>query len=145
MKQIVIDASVAAKWLLPDEDHPQAELIKKDFAGRELSVAVPMFIFYEINNLLKSAVSSNRIKPQEAIDLYKSFLDIEFTVHSLKHLFLPTLNLALKLNISSYDASYIVLAEYLQISFFTADEKLVKKANNQYVLSLTEYLPPASS
>ena len=48
-KSIIIDASVVAKWLLPDEANPIADLIKEDFAKRIISIAVPAFIFYEVN------------------------------------------------------------------------------------------------
>ena len=61
---IVIDASVVAKWLLPDEQgSAAANRVKKDLVERTLLIAVPVFIFYEVNNLLKSAALSSRIDP----------------------------------------------------------------------------------
>ena len=46
---IVIDASVVAKWLLPDEQgSAAANRVKKDLVERTLLIAVPVFIFYEV-------------------------------------------------------------------------------------------------
>ena len=138
-KSIVIDASVAAKWLLPDEEDFSANLIKEEFAKRAISISVPVFIFYEVNNLLKSAILSSRLDVKGATSLYKAFLDIDFTVYWSKHLLKTALEIAVELNISSYDANYIVLAEYLQIPFYTADEKLVKIASSKLVRPLVAY------
>ncbi len=80
-KSIIIDASIIAKWLLPDEENFAANLIKKEFAKRTISISVPVFIFYEVNNLLKSAVLSGRLDAKTAISLYEAFLDFDFTVY----------------------------------------------------------------
>lgn len=138
-KFIVIDASVVAKWLLPDEEDLIAELVREGFAKRIIAISVPAFIFYEINNLLKSAVLSGRINAKEATRLYGDFLDFDFTVYWSKQLLKAALERALELNISSYDASYVVLAEFLQIPFYTADQKLVKKSSNKLIRLLDEY------
>lgn len=138
-KTIIIDASIVAKWLLPDEYDPEADIIKDAFADREISVIVPNLIFYEINNLLKSATLNKRINVKDATDFYKNFLNFDFTIYWSKELLKDTLQKALDLNISSYDASYVVLAQNLQIPLYTADEKLVRKANNPFVKSLKDY------
>lgn len=141
-KTIIIDASVVAKWLLPDENNLIADIIKKAFANREIAVAIPSLIFYEINNLLKSAVLSKRISAKDSVDFYESFLNLNFTILWSKELLKNTLQKALDLNISSYDASYVALAEYLNIPFYTADEKLVEKIGSRLVLPIKVYPTP---
>lgn len=138
-KTIIIDASIVAKWLLPDEYDPIADTIKKAFTDREIAVAVPTLIFYEINNLLKSAALSKRISVKDSADFYEYFLNLNFNIHWSKELLKNALQKALDLNISSYDASYVVLSESLKIPLFTADEKLVKKVNSPLVKSLEDY------
>ena len=138
-KSIIIDASVAAKWLLPDEEDFAANLIKKKFAERAISISVPVFIFYEVNNLLKSAILNGRLDAKKAVSLYEAFLDFDFTIYSSKQLLKATLKKAIELSISSYDASYVVLAEHLQTPLYTADEKLVKKASSSLVKVLDDY------
>lgn len=136
---IIIDASVAAKWLLDDEESVYANKIKNEFLDNKVSIQVPIVIYSEVNNLLKSAILSQRINFLKALKVYQSFLDLDFTTFYSKELFVSTLNIALNLGISSYDASYVALVEYLKIPLFTADEKLVKKANSSLVKSLEDY------
>lgn len=138
-KSIIIDASVVAKWLLPDEEDFVANFIKKDFASREIYISVSVLIFYEVNNLLKSAILSGRLDAKKAVSLYEAFLDFDFIIYSSKPLLKATLRKAVELNISSYDASYVALAESLQIPLYTADKKLVEKAGNVLVKSLEDY------
>ena len=139
-KVIIIDASLAAKWLLPDEEDFTAETIKKSFANREIAIAVPFFIFYEVNNILRSAVLSKRITLKDSLNLYKGFLSLNFNVYSSEELFQNILQIALELKISSYDAVYVALAQSLQIPLYTADAKLVRKANHKLVKSLEDYV-----
>lgn len=138
-RTIIIDASVAAKWLLPDENDPIANIIKKKFADREIEISVPTLIFYEINNLLKSAVLSKRISINNSIEFYDNFLSLNFTVHWSKELLKNALQKALDFNISAYDAAYVVLAESLQVPFYTSDAKLVKQAKSPFVKLLADY------
>lgn len=136
---IIIDASVVAKWLLPDENDPIANIIKKKFTDRKIEISVPTLIFYEINNLLKSAALSHRISINNSIEFYDNFLSFNFTVHWSKELLKDTLQKALSFNISAYDAAYVVLAESLRSPFYTSDAKLVKQAKSSFVKSLTDY------
>ncbi len=139
-KVIIIDASIVAKWLLPDEDDFIANTIKRAFENRQVEIAVPIFIFYEVNNLLKSAALSNRISFRDSLDFYENFLNLNFNIHSSKLLLKNTLQTALEFEISSYDASYIALAEYLKIPFYTADLKLLQKVkNNKFIKDLKTF------
>lgn len=137
---IVIDASILAKWFLPGEEDAEIALrIKDDFAQGNVSISLPSLIYYEINNLLKSAVISMRIDPKKAVKIYGDFLDLDFEIYATKELLKSTLDYAVKYNISSYDASYVALAEYLQKPFFTADKNLLDKVKNKFVFGLEKY------
>lgn len=142
IKNIIIDASIAAKWLLPGEqDTSFADKIKNDLTDKIISVAIPVFFFYEVNNLLKAAALSHRIDPEKAKSAYGEFLELNFNIHSSKELLKLTLEKAFELDISSYDASYVALSEYLQIPLYTADSKLIKKSGSKLVLDLKFYPP----
>lgn len=138
--RIIIDSSVAIKWYLPDESDDNALRIKSDFSDRKIFIAVPLLFFYEISNIFKTTTKSLRITRQDSIKAYQTLLELSFTVYSSKELFKTALEQALVLGLTSYDASYIVLAQYLQIPFYTADEKLVKKVSSKLIRSLDDYL-----
>jgi len=137
---IVVDASVAAKWFFPDEEFAKdAFRIQQDFLDKTVVLSVPTLIYYEINNILKSAVQSKRVTEKEAIEAYEGFLNLEFAVYSSKDLMKQALAKATEYDISSYDASYVALASYLKIPFFTADRKLLDKVGDKFIFGLESY------
>lgn len=137
--QIIIDSSVIAKWYLPDEPSEPAFRIKQDFIDKKTSLAAPLLIYYEVNNILRSAAKSFRVNKKEADKAYRAFLELDFKAHHSKELLNDALQKAIELDISSYDASYVALAEYLEVPFYTTDEKLIKKADNKLVKNLEGY------
>ena len=138
-RQIIIDSSVAIKWYLPDEFSDSDLKIKSAFAKGTILIAVPLLFFYEINNILRTTIKNLRITREASVRAYQDLLELNFTSYSSKELFKMALEKALVLDITSYDASYVCLAEYLQTPFFTADEKLVKKASDKLVRFVEDY------
>ena len=138
--RIIIDSSVAIKWYLPDESDDRALKIKSDFADGTILLVVPLLFFYEISNILRTTTKSLRITREDSIKAYQDLMELHFIIYSSKELFTAAFKQALVLDLTAYDANYIVLAEYLQIPFYTADEKLVKKASSKLVKSLDDYL-----
>lgn len=137
---LVVDASVFAKWFLQDEsEREQALLIQKDFLQEAVSIDLPLTAIIEVNNIFKNAVLRKRIREKQALQIYEKFLKFDFVSHSSDEILQRTLQTAITLDISSYDASYVALAESLQIPFYTADERLVRKAKSNLVISLKEY------
>lgn len=139
-RQIIIDSSVAIKWYLPDEHNDKALAIKSDFTDGTVLIAIPALFFYEVNNILRTVSKSLRIAREDSIKAYQNLLELSFMVYSSKELFKAALEKALTEDISSYDASYIALAEYLQVPFYTADQKLIKNTQSKWVKNLEEYL-----
>lgn len=136
---IIIDSSVIAKWYLPDERDNQALKIQQDFSSKTIFISVPLLIFYEVNNILKNAAKSLRISKEKTYQAYEDLLQLDFTVYSSTALFKKALQLAIVFDITSYDASYIALAEYLKVPLFTADEKLINNIDSKLVLPLKAY------
>lgn len=106
------------------------------FLSHEISVSVPLLIYYEINNLLRTAIKRLRISEDLAQKAYQGFLELELVTYSSKELMITALEKAVTLDISSYDASYVALSEYLKIPLITADQKLVDKAGAALVQNL---------
>lgn len=143
MKNVVIDASVIAKWFLSQEEKNLniALKIRQDFLSQVISISLPILAFYEVNNLLKTACQSLKIDPGQAKVAYDGFLELAFTIYTSGELFQATLEKAQEVDISSYDAAYLALAEALKSPFYTADEKLFSKAspNSKYIKRLEDY------
>jgi len=85
-KGVVIDASVALKWRLRDEEAThQADTLLDDYLAGALELLTPTLFDYEIANALKVAVDRGRMTETEAMVAMADFqqLGIESTrVHS---------------------------------------------------------------
>ena len=66
-KRLVIDASVALKWRLRDEEATsQADALLDDFLADKLALLTPTLFDYEIANALRVAVSRQRLSEPDA-------------------------------------------------------------------------------
>ena len=98
-------------------------------------------IYEVINALWKEAVLTKAISMQEASEIVKLFAKtLEFTKILSPHPYEDEiLSAARELNITAYDASYIVLAEKNGLTLVTEDKKLRTKAEKLIkAVSLTQ-------
>ena len=136
---IIVDTSVIIKWLLPDEEDSTAIHIKRAFTSKILTISIPHLTYYEVGNVLKVAVKRERITSETAKELYNAFVDLEFVSYATRDLFTLALSKSIELGISTYDASYVALSDYLHVQFVTADQKLCKKVTNKLIVDLRDY------
>lgn len=124
-KRIVIDASVALKWELREEEATlQADQLLDDLATGKLSVLVPTLFDYEITNALKVAVTKGRTTESSAMAALS-----DFRLYSVERVDFPPLQedafqLALRHQRSVYDSAYVALAQALGLWLFTGDKRL---------------------
>ncbi len=65
-KRVVLDASVALKWRLRDEEATQqADALLEDFLAGKLVLLTPTLFDYEIANALRVAVTRQRLSEQD--------------------------------------------------------------------------------
>jgi predicted nucleic acid-binding protein len=125
LNEAIVDASVAVKWVVP-EDHSET-------ASRLLSDGVKLYApghwLAEATTVLwaKSAVKNGLTRPQAeaAIDLLTDVIIDETPVRSLVH---SAAEMAFTLHLTIYDTLYLALALRLAIPMITADRKLHSKA-----------------
>ena len=123
---IVLDSSVALKWIFADEDGAEhAERVCDEHISSKNELAVPALFFYEIANVLATKV---RLPVEEALEAFKLISAFELNVHELDgDCFAEAISFAMSHKVSVYDASYHVLAERLGCRFLTADRKFWEK------------------
>jgi predicted nucleic acid-binding protein len=125
----VVDASVAFKWLIPDaaeEDVLAAKALLVDHMEGRVTIAVPALLYYEVANILLSGRSKPPIgEAAEALrDLYSIPLAVAVPAPDTAD---EALRLASDHGLSYYDASYVALAETLDCTLITADQRLVRR------------------
>lgn len=132
---IVLDSSVALKWIFADEEGAaHAELVRAEHVSGKNEITVPSLFFYEIANVLATKV---KLLPAEALEAFELISAFEFNIHELDNAeFTEAMTLAMKQKVSVYDASYHVLAARLGCRFLTADRKFWEKVKGLGVAEL---------
>lgn len=130
MSPLVVDASVAFKWLIPgssESDTPAAKrLLVEHYEGRHL-LTIPTLLFYEVGNIL--ACGRARLSERETEQALNDLLRVSLrTVAPDSQSMETTARLARRFGITFYDATYLALAEFLDCELVTADARLAGKA-----------------
>jgi predicted nucleic acid-binding protein len=137
VKQVVVDASFCASWILSVESSVAAELLLTRVMSGAVELMVPSLWHYEILNFLRSAVRRKRLSTD----------DVHLAVEALERVpikfeDLPgaparrrILHLATQFDLSSYDAAYLELADRFKIPLLTNDAKLKAAAKQLGLLS----------
>jgi predicted nucleic acid-binding protein len=119
MKRVVVDASVAVKWFVP-EIHSElaARLLEAD-----LIVSAPDLIGPELGNTLWKKVRRKEITPQEATEILKTFPRLGVELYPSSTLLSSAFELAVALDRTVYDSVYLALSIALDGVLVTADRK----------------------
>jgi predicted nucleic acid-binding protein len=128
---VIVDTSVAIKWFFDEGDSSRARALLKDDV-----VGAPDLLYYEFANYLC-------MKDFVTADEARRFLDQLYAL-PLQVFLLPqkgfhrAVELAKRFRLTSYDASFVALAEALEADLVTADAKLIQKLK---ALSFVKSLP----
>jgi len=132
MKLYVIDASVAARFLLTEELSSNAELVLEEFMNGFIELAAPELIFYEIGNTLWKALKQGSINLQEAKEKISYFLDLKIKIIELnKEDHEKIIEWSSKNNATYYDSTYVIASKKVKGILLTADDTLYEKANKE--------------
>jgi predicted nucleic acid-binding protein len=116
----IVDASMAAAWVLPDE---QSEPTDAASCASKPSTRAPSLFWHEARSLLLAAERKGRLRPGEACAFMRHLrrLPIEDTGQGSDA---AIFTLAAKYGLSTYDATYLALAMADGSLLATLDQKL---------------------
>lgn len=130
--QIVIDASVLLKAYFPDEEgFEKAQDIIFNYSLGKLELYAPSLIDYEIMNAIWIAYKRGRISFDEAKDIQRKILKLDIKRHDMELFQEKILDTCKEFNITVYDASYLLLAQILNINAITGDKRLLNAVKNR--------------
>jgi len=131
MREAVVDASIIVKWFVIEENSDKALKIRDKYVEGELKIIAPELITFEILNALKYKELFNEEELKEISEALQAY---SFSLYPLKGEYArKTVEVAVKNNITIYDASYVALAIMRKTQMYTADEKLIKKLRKKYL------------
>lgn len=126
-REWVIDASVGVKPYLAEDLSEVAEKFFQKARIDRSSLFVPDLFYNECANILWKHARRSEIPAADAQRSLRSLTSVRLFPVSSALLARDALDLALKFDITAYDASYVVLSEKLELPLVTADEKLIRK------------------
>ena len=125
----VVDASVAAKWYLPEVDTEAALSLREKHVNGEVHLVSPELMVYEVANALRYHPRAGSDRLAEHIG---DLLALEIGLDPVSETsVIVAIRSAFRLGISIYDASYISLAERLDTVVYTSDESMLRAAGSR--------------
>ena len=124
---IVVDASVAVKWLVFEEGSERANALLKTWLKRRTKILAPDFLLIEAHNVLWKKVQRGQIGRDIPIFGSSPTLGLACDWISSITLLPRAAALALRCEVTIYDAIYAALAERVNCPFYTADAQLKER------------------
>ena len=123
----VLDASVAAAWILPDEDTAAGDALLHRVAAE--GAVVPDLIWHELRNILLMAARRGRLPDADILPalLRLRRLPLE-TVPVALGGDAAAVELAARFGLTAYDVAYLALARTRDMPLATADRALRRAA-----------------
>jgi predicted nucleic acid-binding protein len=126
---VVVDASLAFKWLVSEENSDKARAISRSWANEGIQAAAPYLMQVEVANVLHRWVVRGELSVEDTIRLLEYLLASGIELRDEPDLHARALQLASQLRQGAiYDAHYLALADILGCEFWTADERFYRAA-----------------
>jgi predicted nucleic acid-binding protein len=128
MNSLVVDASVAAKWLPPLDREPlapQARALLEKWHRRDTTLMAPDLIWTEIGNVFWKSVKRGRCSISDAKSAIELLHHLDLKTFAASSLIDQAFGIAVTYNRTVYDSIYVALAVASNTALITADEKLV--------------------
>lgn len=120
MKAFVVDASIAAKWYLP-EAHGAAAQRLLDPSRRLLA---PDLLFPEVGNVLWKRVLKGEVGERKAVEILSALEAVPLQIWESRSLMPVALEIGCRSRSTIYDSLYVALAMVARCPLVTADRGL---------------------
>ena len=143
---VVVDASLALKWVLAEPDSNTAVILLNKWTDKGMSVIAPALFTYEVTNILYRQVVAGKLTYEEAkqglIDLFSIGVLLKFSLY--EDISIQAMEFAHQLKLpATYDAHYLALALDENCECWTADKRLwnIVKGKFSWVRWFSDYHP----
>ena len=127
MSLVVLDASVAVKWFLPEKVETLANEALALLDGnlkKEIHIIVPDLFWVEFASVLRKAIRRGNYSKNSADAALAYMKDLNFPTVSSLELLNRAFEIAMVFERTVYDSVYVALAVQAQAQLITADERL---------------------
>ncbi len=122
MNTLVIDASIAVKWVVEEDGTPEALALRQ-----QAKLIAPELLVAECATILWKKVQRYELSKEEALFAARLLQGAEFELLPTRSLLEAATRIAIDLDHPAYDCLYLVLAAKNDCRFVTADERFLRK------------------
>ena len=123
---ICVDASVAAKWIFPEEYSRQSAAIVRASTQTGERIVAPAVLIMEVTNTIRRRMLRDHISLSQASRLLGQFAAVPITIAGPEAFSERALALADSHKLPAvYDAYYVALAEQVGCELWTDDHRLL--------------------
>jgi predicted nucleic acid-binding protein len=122
VKKLVIDASVAVKWVVTESGTPEALRLLN-----ALPLIAPDLLLAECANILWKKVQRKELSEEEAVMASRILQRADIEISPMRQLLERATRLAIELDHPAYDCVYLALALENGWQFVTADDRFLRK------------------
>ena len=131
---VVVDASLALKWVLAEADSNIAIALLQTWNTDKMEIIAPALFTYETTNILYRQVVTNKLSYEEVKKLLTKLLSIGILLNFVQHreISIRAMELSHRFGLpAAYDAHYLALAEHEKCEYWTADTRLCTAVRDQ--------------
>ena len=142
---VVVDASLAVKWLVAEEDSDKAHAVLESWVARDITRIAPYLMSFEVANALHRRVARGELSVGNIARMMTRLFGSSLELRQSPGLHAKALELASHLSQAAvYDAHYLALAESLNCEMWTAGYRLYRVAGSgvDNVSRIGEFVAP---
>ncbi|MDE1823325.1 MAG: type II toxin-antitoxin system VapC family toxin [Candidatus Micrarchaeota archaeon] len=139
MARIVADASVIVKFFIKEAYTEHALELRDSYIAGRIELLEPTLLPYEVLNAIKYN-KAKRFGSEEFKIVIESLYGYEFNLKDIDgETASKAVDLAIRNNITIYDAVYVALAQSTHSELYTADGNLIKAIKLPYVKHIKDF------
>jgi predicted nucleic acid-binding protein len=121
---VVVDASLAVKWVLKEPHAEQGLALAEEWAVARTRPSAPCLLLVEATNVLHRRAMLGHISFSQARQLLAGLLDMGIEIRESPQIHFRAMELDQELQRPAvYDTHYLALADILDCDLWTADER----------------------
>lgn len=122
MSTLVVDASIAVKWVIEEQGTSQALMLRQS-----ARLIAPELLVAECANILWKKARLGELSREEAVLAARLLQTAEVELLPTRSLLEAATRIAIEINHPAYDCLYVALAVENNCKFVTADERLLRR------------------
>jgi predicted nucleic acid-binding protein len=119
---LVIDASIAVKWVVDESGTPEALELRE-----RAKLIAPELLIAECANILWKKVQWHELLKEEALLAARLLKGAEIELRPMRSLLDRATRMSIEIDHPAYDCVYLALATETKCQFVTADERFLRK------------------